>query len=204
MLLFVLLLILMMLQAQQGAKADLSVGAAYKPHQPLGSAALQLRTQVFNCSLLARLTISLKILRMVNKLQLFSLESTAAAERLADYSRDSPLLGRCRSSSLSLSSSSASQTLSSLSKVSSSSSIHPTSKQCNHDSNHLHRYYGVSIVQQHLISKMLAIYEFLCEKLTSLFIWSHHAPNPFFIGPESDHCLPLSLTDWLTNSLTPV
>ena len=22
-----------------------------------------------------------------------------------------------------------------------------------------------------------------------------------FIGPESDHCLPLSLTDWLTNSL---
>ena len=100
MLLFVLLLILMMLQAQQGAKADLSVGAAYKPHQPLGSAALQLRTQVFNCSLLPRLAISLKILRMVNKLQLFSLESTAAAERLADYSRDSPLLGRCRSSSI--------------------------------------------------------------------------------------------------------
>ena len=23
-----------------------------------------------------------------------------------------------------------------------------------------------------------------------------------FIGPESDHCLPLSLTDWLTDSLT--
>ena len=26
----------------------------------------------------------------------------------------------------------------------------------------------------------------------------------FFIGPESDHCLPLSLTHWLTNWLTPV
>lgn len=97
MLLFVLLLMLMMLQAQQGAKADLSVGAASKPHQPLGSAALQFRTQVFNCFLLAGLAISLKILQMVNKFQLFSLESTAAAERLADYSRDSPLLGRCRS-----------------------------------------------------------------------------------------------------------
>ena len=113
----VLLLMLMMLQAQQGAKADLSVGAAYKPHQPLGSAALQLRTEVFNCSLLARLTTSLKIPRMVNKFQMLSLESTAAAERLADYSRDSPLLGRCRSLSLSLSSSSACQTSSSLSKA---------------------------------------------------------------------------------------
>ena len=141
-LMFLLLLMLIMLQAQQGAKADLSVGAAYKPHQPLGSAALQLRTQVFNCSLLARFAISLKILRMVNKFQLFSLESTAAAERLADYSRDSPLLGRCCSSSLSLSSS-ASQTSSSLSKVSSSSSIHPPSKQYNHASNHLHCYYRV-------------------------------------------------------------
>ena len=113
----VLLLMLMMLQAQQGAKADLSVGAAYKPHQPLGSAALQLRTEVFNRSFFARLAISLKILRMVNKFQSFSLESTAAAERLADYSRDSPLLGRCRSLSLSLSSSSACQTSSSLSKA---------------------------------------------------------------------------------------
>ena len=143
MLLFVLLLMLMMLQAQQGAKADLSVGAASKPHQPLGSAALQFRTQVFNCFLLAGLAISLKILQMVNKFQLFSLESTAAAERLADYSRDSPLLGRCRSLILSLSSSSASQTSSLLSKASSSSSIHPPSKQYYHASNHLHRYYRV-------------------------------------------------------------
>ena len=27
-------------------------------------------------------------------------------------------------------------------------------------------------------------------------------PGYIFIGPESDHCLPLSLTDWLTDSLT--
>ena len=37
---------------------------------------------------------------------------------------------------------------------------------------------------------------------STVYRFSYYGTFLFFIGPESDHCLPLSLTHWLTNWLT--
>ena len=58
----------------------------------------------------------------------------------------------------------------------------------------------------HEISSTLALRYFLPLRINKVPKQSHQSrdisSDSFFIGPESDHCLPLSVTHWLTDSLT--
>ena len=69
------------------------------------------------------------------------------------------------------------------------------------------------VSHKHKSQKIKRIYKFVLLSLLSrplteipnvsfvADIFSHEQTD-FFIGPESDHCLPLSVTHWLTDSLT--